>query len=512
MDDKHEAANVSAENEECGEPRRVTRREFLKFAGVTGATIGLGAGLGGLLAACGGGTTTTSAAATSTRPAAAPSTSEAAPSTSTSAATSSTPAEATTTSAAAATESGRPIKIGDVTPITGMLAAFATADKWWVEHAKAAIPQGIVAGDGKQHMVEVTLVDCQSDTNRAAQVAADLINNSKVDLISASGAPDTANPVADTAEAYGTPCLCSFVPWQAFWYGRNVDPSKGFKWTYSNSLGFEQVISVFLDMYNQVPNNHVIGLLFGNDADGQSFTAPTGPLGMLTDQGYKRIQPSLYTIGSEDFTEQISEFKKAGCDVICGNANPPDWTNFWKQAVQQGLRPKCVSVGKALLFPQTVEAIGAVAYGSLAEVGWHPTWPFKDTLTGMTCEQLAAEFEQKEGQQWNATIPMYGKFEWAIDVFKRTPNIDDKEAILQAITTTNMLTCWGPLNFTEPVDPKGMHVVKNVYKTPYGGGQWRKGTKNPWDTKAWMFDLVVCSNAEAKMTQVQSKAEPMQYS
>ncbi len=32
----------------------VSRRDFLKIAGVAGATIGLGAGLGGLVAACGG--------------------------------------------------------------------------------------------------------------------------------------------------------------------------------------------------------------------------------------------------------------------------------------------------------------------------------------------------------------------------------------------------------------------------------------------------------------------------
>src|ERR1039457_6652983 len=43
--------------------KNVTRREFLKIAGISGATIGVGAGLGGLVAACGGGTTTTTATA-----------------------------------------------------------------------------------------------------------------------------------------------------------------------------------------------------------------------------------------------------------------------------------------------------------------------------------------------------------------------------------------------------------------------------------------------------------------
>jgi hypothetical protein len=30
---------------------------------------------------------------------------------------------------------------------------------------------------------------------------------------------------------------------------------------------------------------------------------------------------------------------------------PPDFTNFWKQAYQQGLKPPFVTIAKALLFP-----------------------------------------------------------------------------------------------------------------------------------------------------------------
>jgi ribose transport system substrate-binding protein len=86
--------------------RTISRREFLKLAGVAGATIGAGAGLGGLIAACGGGagattTTTTTAAPVSTTAttAAAVTTTSAAPAT-----TATTAAQNTTTTAAAALE------------------------------------------------------------------------------------------------------------------------------------------------------------------------------------------------------------------------------------------------------------------------------------------------------------------------------------------------------------------------------------------------------------------------
>src|SRR3990172_10136201 len=44
----------------------VSRREFLKIAGIAGAAIGVGAGLGGLVAACGGGGAATTTAGPTT--------------------------------------------------------------------------------------------------------------------------------------------------------------------------------------------------------------------------------------------------------------------------------------------------------------------------------------------------------------------------------------------------------------------------------------------------------------
>jgi oligopeptide transport system substrate-binding protein len=77
--------------------KNLSRRQFLKYAGVAGAVIGAGGGLGGLLAACGSGaTTTTAGASTTTTAAGGGTTTTAAPATTTS-----TTAAPTTTTAAA---------------------------------------------------------------------------------------------------------------------------------------------------------------------------------------------------------------------------------------------------------------------------------------------------------------------------------------------------------------------------------------------------------------------------
>ncbi len=88
------------------EGKSVSRREFLKIAGVAGAAVGVGAGLGGVLAACGEEETTTTTAGATTTTAAPTTTTTAAP----------------TTTVSTGPEAGRDIMLGLVSPSTGPLA------------------------------------------------------------------------------------------------------------------------------------------------------------------------------------------------------------------------------------------------------------------------------------------------------------------------------------------------------------------------------------------------------
>ena len=75
---------------------------------------------------------------------------------------------------------------------------------------------------------------------------------------------------------------------------------------------------------------------------------------------------------------------------------PPDFTNFWKQRAQQGWNPKAGTYAKALLFPQSVEALGDIGIGLTTEVWWTPAHPFTSRSLGETCQQFADEFEQAQ--------------------------------------------------------------------------------------------------------------------
>ena len=91
------------------------------------------------------------------------------------------------------------LRVGHVSPRTGPLAGFAEADDYVLDAIQQAFGAGI-ENNGKSWAVEIISKDSQSNPNRAAEVAADLILGDEVDIIVAASTPDTTNPVADQAE------------------------------------------------------------------------------------------------------------------------------------------------------------------------------------------------------------------------------------------------------------------------------------------------------------------------
>jgi branched-chain amino acid transport system substrate-binding protein len=476
---------------DVNERKSLSRREFLKLAGLTGATVSLGAGLGGLVAACGGAeeTTTTTVGATTTSAAGTPTTA------------------GSTTTVSAAAEAGRAIKIGVLSPKTGPIASFAKPDEWIVGAVSAALKDGVVCGDGKLHTFDFQVEDTQSSVSRASQVAADLILNSKVDMILASASPDNVNPAADQCETYGVPMLSNFIPWQPFYFGRGATPDKPFKWTYMYHFGLEDAADVRAGMWKQIQTNNKVGLLCPNDADGQALAdQKTGLYYYMAQGGYDVVFPGFHDVNAEDFTQQISEFKKNGCEIVTGLETPPVFTNFWKQAIQQGFNPKACTMGKALLFHETLVAVGDIGIGLSDECVWHPTFPYKSSLSGQTCQELADQYTADTGNGWTEPIGQYGKFEWAVDIYKRMTDIENKELFPPLAQSTKLDTINGLVDFTQPVKLGTWHPVLNVFKIRIAAGQWLKA-----DSGKWPYDIQLCYANDPQIPTA-DKLQPIAYS
>ena len=397
------------------------------------------------------------------------------------------------------------VKLGYVSPQTGPLAAFAEADNFTVAAFREATKGGIKVGNSS-HPVEVVVKDSQSNPNRAAQVAKDLIVQDKVDLVLVASTPETTNPVSTQCEIEEQPCVSTMAPWQPWFIGRQANPGggppawKGFNYTYHYFWGIEDIIAVFTNMWSQVPTNKAVGGLFPNDGDGNAWgDKQVGFPPVLEKLGYKLTDPGRYQNLTDNFSAQINAFKNANCEIITGVVLPPDFTTFWKQALQQGFRPKVASVGKAILFPVALQALGKDGNNLSSEVWWSPNHPYKSSLNGQTAKQLAAAYESATKKQWTQPIGfIHSLFEVAVDVLKRTPALGDNKAMVKAIKETNLQTIVGPVKWNQENVPPFARA--NVTRTPLVGGQWqiKDGDK---------YDIVITDNKTAPNIPVAGKME-----
>jgi branched-chain amino acid transport system substrate-binding protein len=338
-------------------------------------------------------------------------------------------------------------------------------------------------------------------------VTSDLILNDKADLLIVGGGPDTALPAADTAETLGCPLLGINCPWQAWVFGRGKTLDTVEKWVYGSLFGVEQATAGVVQVFDKIPSNKIVSLYLGNTADTQAWLAPQfGIEDTLKAAGYTIGPYGLFNQGTEDYTALISGFKKAGCELNFGSNPGKDFSVFWQQALQQAYHPKCCIEVVGLSSYEDQVALGNAAYGLIMGFTWHKSWPFSDQhISGMTNQELADDYEAFTNAMWSFSITGYARMGWAVDVLKRTKNIDDKESVLEAIKTTNTVLVNGKMDLTSPVDPTGLHITPNIYKQPWGFGQIEPGTK-------WKVDIPLIAQIDAPEVKVDRDPVPLTYS
>ena len=409
----------------------ISRREFMKYLGVAGATVAASGGIGSLLAACGDDE----------------------------------PSGGTGTSVSADAEMGREIKIGWVTMTTGVFAGLSEPDDFLLKQATDTIGDGLVCADGKKHPIKWITKDSQSDSNRAAEVAGQLITSDSPDIVFAGMTPVVNIPVGQQCEANGVPCITYGCPMEPWFFGMGGDPATGFNWAYNVFWSIEDLNAVYIGLLNKISTNKKVACLWANDPDGQATAdETTGFPAALAPEGYTWVNPGLVTNGTEDYSSVINQFKAEGCECLTALLNPPDFANFWKQAKQQGWVPKVTAIGRAILTRPDMDAVGDIGNGLCNEVWWENTHPFTSALTGLTCQQIVDAWNDSEGTPFSPALGLTGGggFDVVTDVVKRTVDLDDPQSYVDAIKATDLNTLVGPVKFSG--------ALPNCALTPLVGG------------------------------------------
>jgi len=366
------------------------------------------------------------------------------------------------------------VLLGRVQPMTGPAAAFSEASPWVDERAMGEINKAggfYIEELGKSLPLKAKFVDTESVGTKSAEVTARLVSKDKVDVVYVSSTPETCNPAAQQCERHKVPCLGNDLPVEMFLAGGP------YNWAVGLNVCVGDFMAAFIQMWSDVSTNKIVGLIAANDVDAVAFA--NGANGALPGLGYTVIDAGRFPCGNSDFSSLINQYRKEEVDILFGNLAPPDFTTAWRQCFQMGWMPKVCTIGRALLFPSAVEALGGdLGIGTSTEAIWHRSYGFKSTLADYTTAGLCDAFEDAFDKQWTAPLGhLYAGYEFIADAYKRTKSLD-KDKVRQAMSDTKMTTICGPAKKS----PDG-----NAFVVPSGGIQWVKGTK-------WPFDQLLVAN------------------
>jgi branched-chain amino acid transport system substrate-binding protein len=310
------------------------------------------------------------------------------------------------------------------------------------------------------------MVDTESDPTRAGEVAMKLILQDQVDLMVVLHTPDTVNPVAAICERYGMPCISLDAPVEAWMTGGP------YKWCYHAFWTVDALTDLYIGMWDLYSDrtNKTVGGFWPNDADGKEWSDLFKK--KLPARGYKVVDPGRFPYFTRDYTSFVTQFKKAKVEIVTGVVIPPDWAAAWRQCRQLAYVPKIATIGKAILFPSAVQAIGgSLPAGLTSEVWWSPHHPYRSSLTDETARDLCEAWTKETGKPWTQPIGFkYAAFEIAFDALSRAQSLD-RDKIRQAIASTDINTIVGHIKYND----------KHYAETPLVGGQWVKGKKWPWE-------------------------------
>ena len=239
----------------------------------------------------------------------------------------------------------------------------------------------------------------------------------------------------------------------------------------------------------------MVGGLFPNDGDGNAWGDPKiGFPPVLAKNGYKIIDPGRYQDLTDDFTAQISAFKDGECRDRHRRADPARLHHVLAAGGAAGLQAEGRDGRQGAAVPDLGRSAGPRGDGLSSKSGGRRTIRSSRRSTDARRRSWLRTYDEETGKQWTQPLGFsHALFEVAADVLKRSKGVDNA-SIRDSLAATNLNTIVGPVKFG------GKGPFKNVSKTPLVGGQWRKGTRYP-------FDLIVVSNTLAPQIPAQGKLE-----
>ncbi len=334
--------------------KALSRRDFLKYAGLAGAVVGVGGGLGGLLSACGGGTTTTTAGVTTTA--------GGTPTTAGGGAT-------TTVSAGQTPPTQDKITIGAARPISGVNAFFEQAHfgpayKLWVKDVNDA---GGLDVAGKKLPIELKIYDDQSVLDTSMRLLTKLMEQDKVDFVLAPCSTAFLFAAAGVANAHKY--ILMSAEGGATTLEKEMQSGKlPYFFQFLNYSDHNQM-PVFADILEEL-GAKTASVMYIDDLHGIEYQAQAAIF--FGGKNIKILSNTAVPPGIKDVSSIVKKIQGENPDIMCSFQYPPEGALTLGTCAQLGYNPKgflCGPGGSTQVF---YDGFKGALDGMMFEGAWTP--------------------------------------------------------------------------------------------------------------------------------------------
>lgn len=278
-------------------------------------------------------------------------------------------------------DTGAPLKIGVIVPLTGPIGQAGTALRHGFELGVAKVNDAGGIGGKK---VEYVVVDDAGDPANSTQLARRLVQQDKVSVLFGTITGDTAEAVGKVSDDNKIPFLTAILG--------DPEQCRPYQWGFGEST--RQLLTPMLPQLLQKYGKRVA--VVGSDYNYPRLYA--GLAKELTQAGGGTVVAEEYSpIGQTDWQPVIARLKAADPDVLLSMVVGADAIAFSQQAQQFGLLTPELGFEGAPLDADYHPALSALTTGRHHAVRW------ADGMTDPASRQFVSDY--RSTHQWNAPIP-----------------------------------------------------------------------------------------------------------
>ncbi|MGW7792779.1 ABC transporter substrate-binding protein [Streptomyces tricolor] len=371
-----------------------------------------------------------------------------------------------------------PLCIGVVAPLTGRLAPLG-APLGYVLRALAPHLTHVRNG-GRRYEVTVAVRDSRSEPGSARRAVRELAEADGARIVLTMAGTRVLPAVTDACEEAAVPCVSTTFPWQAYVHARGVDPGHRFRWTYHFAWGLDDIARIFAGLWEGVCERATVGCLWNDDLQGRLLRHERyGFAPALSGRGHTLADLGAYREPAGDFAEQVDRLRGHGAGLVTSAATATDLALFHRRAREAGLRPRLITCSRWLTYPHTHSSPAADVHTELGDarvatlVYWSPGHPYRSSLDGTTCAELARAYQEATGASWLQPLGLaHALLETAHHALATAADPADRASVADAVARTRLDTVAGTLDWTGGPTP-------NIALLPLVGGQWQPGPDGP---------------------------------